>query len=111
MSPGRAGLMLGAALVVGVPSTFALLPLTRTGPRPRLAFVVLGASLTAGYLGLLCAPLAVPTLWAVPSSRPRDCSSGSPSPRAERAEPRRRRCGCAGRDTWEGESRQCGPRP
>ncbi|QKW49784.1 MFS transporter [Streptomyces buecherae] len=65
MSPDRAGLMLGVALVVGVPSTFALLPLTRTGPRLRLAFVVLGASLTAGYLGLLCAPLAVPTLWAV----------------------------------------------
>ncbi|MBC3991291.1 hypothetical protein H8N00_20925 [Streptomyces sp. AC563] len=65
MSPDRAGLMLGVALVVGVPSTFALLPLTRTGPGLRLAFVVLGASLMAGYLGLLCAPLAVPALWAV----------------------------------------------
>ncbi|MFE6775755.1 MFS transporter [Streptomyces sp. NPDC057702] len=65
MSADRAGFTLGVALLVGVPSTFALLPLTRGGPRLRLAFTLVGASLMAGYLGLLYAPLALPTLWAV----------------------------------------------
>ncbi|MFE7618509.1 MFS transporter [Streptomyces sp. NPDC057496] len=65
MSPDRAGAMLGLALLVGVPSTFALMPLTRTAPRLRLAFCVVGVSLMAGYLGLLGAPLALPVLWAV----------------------------------------------
>ncbi|MET9919611.1 MFS transporter [Streptomyces sp. NPDC006435] len=65
MSPDRAGAMLGLALLVGVPSTFALMPLTRTAPRLRLAFCVVSVSLMAGYLGLLSAPLALPVLWAV----------------------------------------------
>ncbi|MFI7099660.1 MFS transporter [Streptomyces sp. NPDC050161] len=65
MSPDRAGVMLGLALLVGVPSTFALMPLTRTAGRLRLAFCVVGVSLMSGYLGLLCAPLALPALWAV----------------------------------------------
>ena len=65
MSSDRAGAMLGLALLVGVPSTFALMSLTRTAPRLRLAFCVVGVSLMAGYLGLLGAPLALPVLWAV----------------------------------------------
>ncbi|GAA2417388.1 MFS transporter [Streptomyces pulveraceus] len=65
MSSDRAGVMLGLALVVGVPSTFVLMPLTRTAARLRWAFVLVGAALMAGYLGLLCAPLALPVLWAV----------------------------------------------
>ncbi|MET9658532.1 MFS transporter [Streptomyces sp. NPDC006510] len=65
MSSDRAGVMLGLALIVGVPSTFALMPLTRTAARLRLAFVMVGAALMAGCLGLLCAPLALPVLWAV----------------------------------------------
>lgn len=65
MSPDRAGVMLGLALIVGVPSTFVLMPLTRTAARLRSAFVLVGVALAAGYLGLLCAPLALPVLWAV----------------------------------------------
>ncbi|WP_326767767.1 MFS transporter [Streptomyces sp. NBC_01591] len=65
MSSDRAGFMLGLALIVGVPSTFALMPLTRTAGRLRLAFVAVGVALMAGYLGLLCAPLALPVLWVV----------------------------------------------
>ncbi|MFE3943579.1 MFS transporter [Streptomyces sp. NPDC059118] len=65
MSSDRAGVMLGLALIVGVPSTFVLMPLTRTAARLRWAFVLVGAALMAGYLGLLCAPLALPVLWAV----------------------------------------------
>ncbi|MFD0344280.1 MFS transporter [Streptomyces sp. NPDC127117] len=65
MSSDRAGIMLGLALIVGVPSTFVLMPLTRTAARLRSAFVMVGVALSAGYLGLLCAPLALPVLWAV----------------------------------------------
>ncbi|WP_405716519.1 MULTISPECIES: MFS transporter [unclassified Streptomyces] len=65
MSSDRAGVMLGLALIVGVPSTFVLMPLTRTAARLRSAFVMVGVALSAGYLGLLCAPLALPVLWAV----------------------------------------------
>ncbi|MFF8915228.1 MFS transporter [Streptomyces sp. NPDC015032] len=65
MSADRAGVMLGLALIVGVPSTFVLMPLTGTAFRLRLAFIGVGAALMAGYLGLLCAPLALPALWAV----------------------------------------------
>ncbi|MGW1680803.1 MFS transporter [Saccharopolyspora sp. NPDC002376] len=64
MSPDQAGVMLGLSLLVGVPSTFALMPLTRTAPRLRLAFCIVGFSLVAGYVGLLCAPLVFPALWA-----------------------------------------------
>lgn len=64
MSSDRAGVMLGLALIVGVPSTFVLMPLTRTAARLRWAFVLVGAALMAGYLGLLCAP------WRCPSSGP-----------------------------------------
>ncbi|MFF9347098.1 MFS transporter [Streptomyces sp. NPDC014734] len=65
MSSDRAGFMLGLALFVGVPSTFVLMPLTRTAARLRLAFCIVGISLIAGYLGLLGAPTALPVLWAV----------------------------------------------
>ncbi|MFB7915386.1 MFS transporter [Streptomyces sp. NPDC056061] len=65
MSSDRAGFMLGLALFVGVPSTFVLMPLTRTPARLRLAFCIVGVSLIAGYLGLLYAPTALPVLWAV----------------------------------------------
>ncbi|MDA3649702.1 MFS transporter [Saccharopolyspora indica] len=64
MSADRAGALLGLALLVGVPSTFALMPLTRTARRLRLAFCIVGCSLMAGYLGLLFAPMALPELWA-----------------------------------------------
>ncbi|WP_335935227.1 MFS transporter [Streptomyces sp. PTD5-9] len=65
MSSAQAGSLLGLTLLVGIPSTFALMPLTKGPGRLRTAFVVVGAALVAGYLGLLCAPLALPALWAV----------------------------------------------
>ncbi|WP_399087330.1 MFS transporter [Streptomyces sp. BBFR2] len=61
----RAGSLLGTALLVGVPAAFVLLPLTRSPARLRLAFCLVGAALTAGYLGLLYAPSAAAPLWAV----------------------------------------------
>ncbi|WP_188270181.1 MULTISPECIES: MFS transporter [unclassified Streptomyces] len=65
LDSGRAGALLGLMLAVGVPSTFVLMPLTRSPGRLRLAFVLVGASLVAGFCGLLLAPLALPALWAV----------------------------------------------
>ncbi|WP_073783929.1 MFS transporter [Streptomyces sp. CB01580] len=65
LGSARAGTMLGLTLAVGIPATFALMPLTRGAGRLRAAFVLVGASLVAGCLGLALAPLAAPALWAV----------------------------------------------
>lgn len=65
LDSARAGTMLGLTLAVGIPATFALMPLTRDAARLRAAFVLVGVSLVAGCLGLALAPLAAPALWAV----------------------------------------------
>ncbi|MDI2125574.1 MFS transporter [Yinghuangia seranimata] len=66
-SDGEAGALLGIGLVVGVPTTFVLMPLTATAARLRVAFVVVGTALVVGYVGLLVAPgpFAAAVAWAL----------------------------------------------
>ncbi|GAA2840064.1 MFS transporter [Leucobacter komagatae] len=64
LSPERAGLLLGIAMAVGVPATVIIMPLARGAKRMRLGFVIVGSATTAGVLGFVFAPLALPELWA-----------------------------------------------
>ncbi|MBL3682555.1 MFS transporter [Leucobacter aridicollis] len=64
LSPERAGLLLGITMAVGVPATVLVMPLARGAGRMRVGFAVVGSATTAGVLGLLFAPLALPEVWA-----------------------------------------------
>lgn len=65
LSAAQGGSLLGLALAVGIPATFALMHLTRSTAGLRCAFVLVGLSLFAGYAGLMIAPVAFPAGWAV----------------------------------------------
>lgn len=64
LSHERAGLLLGIAMAVGVPGTILIMPLTRGAAPMRVGFAVVGSATTAGVLGFLLAPTALPEVWA-----------------------------------------------
>lgn len=65
MNEADAALNLGYTLLVGIPAA-ALVPLVATRPRPAAAVVAVSALLGAGgWVGMLVAPAAAPTLWSL----------------------------------------------
>ncbi|MEE1789273.1 MFS transporter [Streptomyces sp. BE308] len=65
MSHGAAGGILAVSQAVGIPATFLVLAFARAPGRLRPAFLVISASMLAGFTGLLIAPVAMPVVWAV----------------------------------------------
>lgn len=61
----RAGLLLGIAMLVGVPATMIVVALTRGVKRMRVAFIFIGVTSMIGSLGMLVAPTVMPEIWAV----------------------------------------------
>lgn len=61
----RAGVLLGIAMIVGVPATALVIYLTRGLVLMRIGFILIAVSGVVGILGMLLAPAAMPEVWAV----------------------------------------------
>jgi CP family cyanate transporter-like MFS transporter len=65
VSTVNSGLLLGLTTAVGIPLAFIFPALAARRRRPNGIMFVTGASMLAGYVGLLLAPTTLPWLWAI----------------------------------------------
>ncbi|WP_241036985.1 MFS transporter [Blastococcus litoris] len=65
VGPVRAGVLVAVAALVGAPLSLVVPPLAARRPGQGVWVVVSAAAIAVGLLGLLLAPTAAPTVWAV----------------------------------------------